>query len=88
MSKRKSHTDFLPVLWARYESPRFAGIIFHVEPRRTSANGKEFISFQVAVAEVFTEDFTQEVGDLVWQMATPTHRLNGQFNVMRNANEK
>jgi len=88
MSKRNSYTDFIPVLWERYESPKFAGIIFEVAERKVAkSTGKEYISFQVAITEVFDET-TKEVGDLVWQMACPKRKLNGQWNTMRNANEK
>jgi hypothetical protein len=85
MSKRNSHTDFIPVLWEVYESPKFQGVIVEVAERKTSANGKEFISFQIAITAVLDESTSKEIGDLVWQMATPTHKANGQFNVMRNA---
>ena len=85
MSKRKTYTDFIPALFADYESPKFKGVIVDIAPRKTAANGKEFISFQVAITEIFDETFTKEVGEIIWQMATPSHKLNGQWNVMKNA---
>jgi hypothetical protein len=85
MSKRNSHTDFVPVLWEIYESPKFEGVIVEVAERKVAkSTGKEYISFQVAITEVY-EETAKEVGDLVWQMACPKHKLNGQFNTMRNA---
>jgi len=85
MSERKSHTDFIPVVGNIYESPKFQGVILEVAERKTAANGKEYISFRCGILEVFDPTFAKEVDDVIWQMATPTHKANGQFNVMRNA---
>ena len=84
MSKRNSHTDFIPVVGNIYESPKFTGVILDVAPRKTSSEGKEYISFQVGILEILDPTFTKEVDDVIWQMATPSHKLNGQWNVMRN----
>lgn len=85
MSKRNSYTDFIPVVGEIYNSPKFTGVILEVAERKTASNGKEYISFQCGILEVLDPTFTKEVDDVIWQMATPTHRANGQFNVMRNA---
>lgn len=85
MSKRNSHTDFIPVVGNLYESPSCEGIILEVAPRYTTADNKEIIRFSIGVTEVFDDAATFEVGSVIWRQATPTHKANGQWNVMRNA---
>jgi len=90
MSKRNAHTDFLPVVGAGYANAYCYGVITEVSPRITATNGKEYFKFSVlvqAVTDTEAESVAREgiaKGVTIHRMATPTHKANGQFNVMKN----
>lgn len=90
MSKRNAHTDFIPVTGAGYANAYLFGIITEVSERLTATNGKEYFRFGVLV-QAITDPTAEAVakesitkGSVIYRMATPTHKANGQFNTMKN----
>lgn len=90
MSQRNAHTDFVPTIGKGYANAYLFGIITEVSERLTATNGKEYFRFAVTVQAV-TDPTAEAVakesitkGSVIYRMATPTHRADGKFNVMKN----
>jgi hypothetical protein len=92
MSKRNAHTDRIPTIGQAYANEYLVGTIVEVSPRLTAQNGKEYFRFGIEILMITAPNDERAmdlvIGEVVYRQATPTHRANGQWNVLRNARDK
>lgn len=93
MSKKNAHTNFVPVLGKGYANEYLCGVISEVSPLLTAlSTGKEYYRFGVLVTMITDHAKATElgitIGATIYRQATPERKANGQWNVMRNANQK
>lgn len=89
MSKRNVHTDRVPKVGEAYANDYLVGRVVEVSPRLTAMNGKEYFRFGIEVLMITKPDDERAmelvIGEIIYRQATPSHRANGQWNVLRNA---
>lgn len=92
MSKKASHTNFIPQVNKGYANDYLCGVITEVSLPLTAQNGKEYYRFGVMVTMITKPEIAKEmeieIGKTIYRMATPDRRADGTFNKMKNYNEK